>query len=131
MAKIVEKQNKKRRKTLLWVGLGILAAGLLAFGGAFLFGMLTLARDLLFTAVGIDALLVGGTLAAKAVNGIANAVSKKNKDKNLQRTQERNREKEQTQEETLGEIPVVSNTRSNSQTNVVSAKTKNSNTKRR
>ena len=83
-----EKQVKtKGGKKLLWIGLGILGAGVLAFGGFSLFGLITLARDLLFTAVFADVALVGGTLAKAAVDSISDKIAaRKQKQKENRRT---------------------------------------------
>ena len=90
-----EKNKQKTKKKLLWVGLGILAAGILAFGGAFVFGALLLARDLLYLALFADALLIGGTLGKVAVDSIADKVSDKKQAAELSRERSRVQEIEQ------------------------------------
>ena len=76
MAKKEKNTNKKELSKgwkLAIVGFVILAAGLIAFGGAFALGLITLARDLAATALILDAAYVGGI----AANGVVNAVRKK------------------------------------------------------
>lgn len=102
--KVVEEQGKKKKKkTLLWVGLAILAAGLLAFGATFALGLITLARDLAFTAIAADTLLVGGTLGSMAMKGVIN---KKNA-KKVSKQETVSRELERAQ--TLEEVPSYEN----------------------
>ena len=87
----------KNKKTLLWVGLGILAAGVLAFGGAFALGAMVLARDLLYLAIFADTLIVGGALGKTAVDMIADKVGSKKQLKEFTRERSRQQEREQTQ----------------------------------
>ena len=91
------RKEKNTKKTLLWLGLGILGAGVLAFGGAFAFGALLLARDLLYLALFVDTLIVGGALGKVAVDSIADKVASKQQTKTLSR--ERDRENELVKEE--------------------------------
>ena len=107
MAKTEKNTNKKglsKGWKLAIVGFAILAAGLLAFGGAFIFGLLTLARDLLATAVLFEGLYVGGIGAVGAINAISNKVHQSK----TSRSQSLNRSLEQTQEQSqdMEEIPV-------------------------
>ena len=96
---VKEKTNK--RKTLLWIGLGILAGGILSFGGLLAFGLITLARDLLFLSLFADTLLVGGVLGAKAVDAITDKVAsnkKETKKERLTRSEELTKEKNNVEE---------------------------------
>ena len=102
--KVVEGQEKKKnKKTLLWVGLGILAVGLLAFGATFALGLITLARDLAFTAIAFDTLLVGGTLGSVAMKGVINKKNAKKASKQQTVSRELERAK------TLEEVPSYEN----------------------
>lgn len=83
-----KEKNTKKKKTVLKIGLIILGIGLLAFGGTLLLGLITLARDLMYTAIALDTLLVGGVLGKKAYDGIVSKISDK-KSKNLTREKER------------------------------------------
>lgn len=117
-----KEKNVKKKRTLLKIGLIILGIGLLAFGGTLLAGLVTLARDLLFTAVAVDTLLVGGALGKKAIDGIAYRISTR-KSKNLQRQQTlekirtddlvKNEEKQNSNTEDRDDVPDVENEEDN------------------
>ena len=109
----MKEKNTKKRKTLLWVGLGIIAAGVLAFGGAFALGAMVLARDLLYLSIFVDTLMVGGVLGKTAVDAIADKMSSKNKTKQLARERIEEQKRKQNEERTnesvfeLGQKPTV------------------------
>ena len=98
-----EKKGLSKGWKLAIIGFAILLAGLLAFGGAFVLGFLTLARDLLATAVVAEGLYVGGIGAVGAINAINN---KRNQSKSNSRQLERAREQEQELSQDMEEIPV-------------------------
>ena len=104
--KVVKEKGNKKKRPLLWIGLSILALGLLIGGGAFALGLLTLARDIAFTAIGLDVIglsVVGGKLA---VDAIANKTKGKDKTKELNRERTRNQEKTKEEEFEMEPLPV-------------------------
>lgn len=98
-----KEKTKKSGKWLLWTGLAVLAAGVLSFVGFLSFGLITLARDLLFTAVFADVGLSGFALGRKAVDLIANRISSKKAEKDLKKTRSKQQEREEV--EVIESIP--------------------------
>ena len=101
------KEKIKKSRKLLWIGLAILGVGVLAFGGFLTFGLITLARDLLFTAIFADAALIGGSLGKKGVDSIANAISSRKAQKRALRKKrdiEKNQDKSNEQSEVVSPL---------------------------
>lgn len=90
---MAEKKKNNKKKIILIIGLVILGIGVLSGAGALFAGLITLARDLIFTAAALDMVIVGGVLGKKAIDGIISSISKK-KNKKLQK--ELSKEKEKT-----------------------------------
>lgn len=127
-------EKTKKSKKLLWIGLGILGAGILLFGGLLSFGLITLARDMLFTAIVADVGLVGGVLGKKAVNAIADSISnRKAQKRELRRTRTTQLDEELSQQNvnSLEGVPTVTEVnqdrvnQNNSQTNTNETKQQN------
>lgn len=124
-----KEKNTKKKKSLLKAIIAVFIVGLILCGGTALFGLLTLARDLLYTAVFADALIAGGGLASKAVNKIK---ERKNSQKQKSRSRDKSLlkangleiedEKDKAQVEELESLPEVSvvSTQTNVNTNEIS-----------
>lgn len=115
--KNVVENGKKKKRIWLWLGLGVLALGLLAGGLTFAAGILTLARDLFFTAVAINVIGLG------VAGGKAVATSIKNKKAAKQPTQTYNRTRTKNLEQEIEPVPTIEQEKVSEATPVLPAQT--------
>ena len=110
---MAEKKKNNKKKIILIIGFAILGLGILAGAGVLFAGLITLARDLFFAAVALDALFAGGVLGKKAIDGIVSSISskkanklQKNRTVTKDKTEELNDEVEKTEKIEVVPTPV-------------------------